>query len=241
VDRVNLAKLDMLCDKAYDVAPLGELAADCGTYFKSGAIDVIGMRHDCDDRAFDSILPLAEWENRRGRRSTFYLLHTAPWYDRALEQCLPTKLAALGHEVGLHLNWVPAYERYGVSGHDVLKVELAKLRSSVGARVPIRSVAGHGDDACYRTKLVNYSMFIEAGAPRDPWRGYEVATGYAAHSLREYGLDFLGEFVSKAKYVSDSGDEWSTPLSEITDEFPYDDGPLVILQHPDWYRPELFA
>jgi hypothetical protein len=233
---VSLAKLDMLCDKAR-VVSLAELH-DGPDYVNDP--NVIGMRHDCDDRAFESILPLAEWEHRRGRRSTYYLLHTAPWYDRALEQCLPMKLHALGHEVGLHLNWVPAYERYGVSGHDVLTAELAKLRSSASARVPIRSVAGHGDDACYRTLLVNYSMFEESSAARDPWHDYTAATGYKRHNLEEYGLDFLGEFIPKGMYISDSGDEWSTPLSEVADHFPYD-GPLVVLQHPDWYRPELFA
>jgi len=234
VDAVALARLDKLCDEANRVVGLGEIHdGDRDSY-------TIGMRHDCDDHAYESILPLAEWEHRRGRRSTFYLLHTAPWYDRALEDCLPTKLQALGHEVGLHLNWVPAHERYGVSGHDVLAYELSKLRVSAPG-VEIRSVVGHGDDACYRTKLVNYSMFVEAGNMRPPWKQYEEATTYKQRSVADYDLDFLGEFVHKGAYLSDSGDTWIPCISDAVDHFPYEGGPLVILQHPDWYAPRLFV
>jgi hypothetical protein len=230
VDRVSLARLDSLCDEGNRVVRLDEIHDGDHNEF------TIGMRHDCDDRAFGSMLALADWEYRRGRRSTFYVLHTAPWYANRSTVNVLRAIADLGHEIGLHLNWVPDHERYGVSARDVLGVELGKLRN-LGFEV--RSVAGHGDDACYRTKLVNYSCFAEAGPMRAPWRQYEE-TGYTSLTLDEFGIDFLGEFVKKGKYVSDSGDEWSIPLSTVQEEFPYG-APLVILQHPDWYDARLFA
>lgn len=232
MDRVALAKLDELCDRANRVVSMREIM--------DGDIDeyTIGMRHDCDDRAGDSILPLAQWEARRGRRSTFYLLHTAPWYERALEDCLPAKLQALGHEVGLHYNWVPKWEALRVDPCAVLDYELHRLKL---AGATVSGAAGHGDDACYRTKLVNYSMFTDSGEARFPWRSYEEATGNAQVNPCDLGLSYLAEFLPKSLYISDSGDTWQPKLSEAADLFPAVDGPTVILQHPDWYAPRLFA
>lgn len=232
MDGVALARLDALCDRAQVVS-----MAELNSWQHFAPVEMIGMRHDCDDRAYDSILPLAEWEARRNRRSTFYLLHTAPWYSKALDAGLPQKLAALGHEVGLHYNWAPSYEKGGVDPRLTLDVELRRLRAT-GVR--IGSVAGHGDDACYRMKLVNYGLFVESGPARYPWRDFTEETGLDRVTCAEYGLDFLAEFVPKWLYISDSGDEWQPSLAEAEDYFPAD-GPTVILQHPDWYSPRLFA
>jgi hypothetical protein len=245
MDRLDLGALDALCRKADRVLSLRDLndAFRGGITGIVGAPDwttrAIGMRHDCDDNGFASMKAMAEFEHRFDRRSTYYVLHTAPWRRNVF---LPERLRYmqddLGHEIGLHLNWVPSWEDGRASPFEVVERELDALRK-LGLK--ITSIAGHGDEACYRTKLVNYSCFTEAqSAVRAPWRSFEEATGHEPRSIKEFGIDFLAEFVPKGEYVSDSGDSWSKPLAEVAAGFPYA-GPLVVLQHPDWYAKELFA
>ena len=46
--------------------------------------DVIGLRHDVDNE-IDSSVAFAQWEADRGYRSTYYILHSAPyWQDKTL-------------------------------------------------------------------------------------------------------------------------------------------------------------
>lgn len=233
MDRRDLEKLDALCAAADRVQPLSDLHD-----FILGN-RTIGMRHDVDDRGFESMLAMAEWEERRGRTSTYYVLHTAPyWNDPRLPRQLQI-MQAMGHEIGLHNNSLSVWWQHGVNPFDVFEAALDRLRS---LDLTIRSTAGHGDDACYAGNFVNYSMFEEAGPMRAPWSQFaELAEGFERKSVKEFGLDFLGEFVTKGEYVSDSGDRWSRPLDLVRRAFPYDGGPLVILQHPDWYARELFS
>jgi hypothetical protein len=235
MDRVALDKLDALCATADRVQPLSDLHD-----FILGN-RTIGMRHDVDDNGFDSMLAMAEWEARRGRTSTFYVLHTAPyWNDPRLPRQLQI-IQAMGHEIGLHNNALAVWWLTGCK-YDPFEIFREALHELRGFGLTIRSTAGHGDDACYAGRFVNYSMFEEAqGSVRAPWRSFEEISGLEPRSIKEFGLDFLGEFVPKSDYVSDSGDRWSTALDLVIFPDPKETKPLVILQHPDWYARELFA
>src|SRR4051794_23504742 len=76
--------------------PLAELIG-------SSSPDLVGLRHDVD-HDLDLALEMAFWEAEAGCRSSYFVLHTAPyWQDpRLLEKCL--QIQDFGHEVGLHLN-----------------------------------------------------------------------------------------------------------------------------------------
>lgn len=199
----------------------------------------IGLRHDCDDNGLASLKVIATWEAQRSRRSTFYLLHTAEWW--ATQECVDAArfAAELGHEVGLHHNALTVWWNTGRDPFDVFEAALDQLRSwlrPVNGGI-VRSVAGHGDQACYDGRFVNYTMFgMDAGSK---WTPFEKLTGMQSRSIAEFGLDFHGDHVPRSMYISDSGGEWTHDLADVVRDFPFETN-TVILQHPDWYGPELF-
>ena len=67
--------------------------------------NMIALRHDVD-YDLDLALEMSYWESQRGIRSTYYLLHSAGYWEdtHLVEKCL--QFQDFGHEVGLHLNVV---------------------------------------------------------------------------------------------------------------------------------------
>ena len=122
------------------------------------------LRHDVDG---DLVAALAEAriEQELGIRSTFYILHTAPYYGRwnattgrferneaaAEAYC---EIQSLGHEVGLHTDALLLYQTYGVDGASALEEEIEWLRSrgiNLIGSVSHNSVSTYG--------AVNYAIF----------------------------------------------------------------------------------
>src|SRR5258708_22772208 len=103
------------------VVPLRELAA--------AEARVVGLRHDVDDR-LESALVLARLEHDRGLRSTYFVLHTAPYW-RHDERVLAALcgLQDLGHEVGFHHDLLTLHYLYGADVGEVLARELEWLRA----------------------------------------------------------------------------------------------------------------
>jgi len=203
--------------------------------FHDSSVDItraIGLRHDVDDRGWDSMIAMAQWEKRHGYTSTYYLLHTAPYwaghdFDWAVRQ-----LHYLGHEVGIHNNALSIHHEFGLDPHDVLDSALTRLRAT---GVPILSTAAHGDDRCYVGRFVNYQMF-EGHDTSGDWR---CPTGVERRPLSDHGLEFSAEFLPRKQYLSDSGGEWSEdPI--LTRILHQNGGPTVVLQHPDWWPATVF-
>src|SRR5205085_4117064 len=82
--------LDRLGDR--HVVPMREFARGAGD---------VALRHDVDSR-LDSALELAGVEHDRGLRATYFVLHTAPYWDDAELVPKLRGLQELGHEVGFH-------------------------------------------------------------------------------------------------------------------------------------------
>lgn len=229
MDARDVAKLDYLEGRGRCVT-----LADVHDGDRDGR--TIGLRHDCDDNGLRSMIELARWEAKRNRRSTFYLLHTSPWWATPPAIEAAKEMHYLGHEVGLHYNALTVWWHTGRNPFDVFEEALDQLRSWLpnGA---VRSIAGHGDQACYEGRFVNYTMFGKDAGPA--WRGFEELTGMEPRSLYEFGLDFHGDHVPRAMYISDSGGTWTHDLADVVRDFPFESN-TVILMHPDWYGPELF-
>lgn len=104
----------------------------------------IALRHDVD-YSLDSALELACWEAEHGIRATYFLLHTAPYWDdpRLLDKC--AQLADFGHEIGLHTNLLPAWYEHGGAPEEQLTAVLARLRAG---GLAITGSAAHGDPLC---------------------------------------------------------------------------------------------
>jgi len=124
----------------------------------------VGLRHDVD-HSLNLAMEMACRENQRGYRATYYLLHTAEyWNDPFLaEKCL--QLQDFGHEVGLHLNILT--EWYAGKIEDPADRLRELLSPLLRAGVRIESCAAHGDRACYENQFANYWLFSEL-RPADP-------------------------------------------------------------------------
>jgi hypothetical protein len=236
--------------------PLAELHAS------PTAANVVGLRHDID-HDLDAALEMAWWEQRQGCRSTYFLLHTAPYWDA--DDRLESKALQLqdwGHEVGLHVNALTEWTRGAIDDVEVrLRDLLARLR---GAGLQIDAVSAHGDRACYERQFANYWCWREL-RPSDP---AERETGRSAEgipvedpgfrltypedhllhrydgaelalwqlSLEELGLSYDAAHVASDRYFTDSGGRWTRSPDPLGEDL--GTGRHQVLVHPEHWRDE---
>jgi hypothetical protein len=201
----------------------------------------IAVRHDVDDNpgAFDTALRMAEWEFERGYSSTYYLLHSAGYWD-ADNLVRALTFQELGHEVGVHVNAIAESLRRRRAPDWILLEALSDLRS-VGLRID--GMAAHGDPLCRdkqgRVRFVNDEMFLES---RRPSMG--SATRTVTHKKTtvmlepqpraNYHLSYDASWLPRGDYLSDSGHVWSQEFDHVCRHWPKH-GQLHMLVHPDWW------
>jgi hypothetical protein len=197
----------------------------------------IGMRHDCDNVIHEAV-QMAEWEADRGIRSTYYILHTAPyWSDKTLLRASLETIAGCGHEIGIHNNAVTVALQTGRDPADVLHEATDELRSY---GYPIRSTVGHGDMLCHVVRYCNDEMFDTCARPG--FGGFPDRTlehegqqvRLRPRPMSEYGFDFDSIWLRRGDYLSDSGGQWSQPFTDVVAGWP-SSGQLHMLVHPDWW------
>jgi hypothetical protein len=196
----------------------------------------IGMRHDCDNVIAPAV-HMAEWEAERGYRSTYYILHTAPyWNDKPLLREALFAIADCGHEIGIHNDALTVALQTGRDPADVLHEAIDELRSYGHT---IRSTVAHGNSLCGVAHYVNDEMFVGCQRP-----AYGPADRTLEHGgrqvtllprpLAEFGLDFDANWLPRGDYLSDSGGRWSQPFDEVAGAFPTR-GQLHLNLHADWW------
>jgi hypothetical protein len=193
---------------------------------------VLGLRHDVDN-FLEPAVQMAEWESDRGYLSTYFILHTAPYWDdkdqlqRGLE-----RIAECGHEIGFHVNAITAAIETGGDPLEILERDVCELR---GYGYDVRGVVAHGDNACYRYGFVNDELFTESARP-DYGAPDRIVGGVKLNpvSRTTFGFDYDPNWLPRAEYLSDSGGRWSRPFAPVAAGFPYD-GQLHLLVHPDWW------
>lgn len=120
------------------------------------------VRHDIDVD-IRTALVMARQEQELGLNTSFYVLHTAPYYGdqkdgvfRRNESMGPLylELQNRGHEVGMHSDGLLLYQGHGVDGAQGLAEELEWLRS-IGLR--IRGTVAHNSVSTYGA--ANYALF----------------------------------------------------------------------------------
>lgn len=226
-----------------DLAALGDLLERADVVAMEdvfdGATDAtqIGMRHDCDN-IIEPAVKLAEWEADRGIRSTYYILHTAPyWADKPLLRASLEAIAGCGHEIGIHNNAVTVALETGRDPADVLHEATDELRSYGFA---VRSTVGHGDPLCHIVRYCNDEIFDSCarpgfgGFPDRTLEHHGRQVRLQPRPLSEFGLDFDSIWLPRGDYLSDSGGVWSQPFARVADRFPAA-GQLHMLVHPDWW------
>jgi hypothetical protein len=203
---------------------------------------VIGLRHDVDN-VIEPAVEFAAWEAERGYRSTYFILHTAPyWKDKSLLVRSLELIAGCGHEIGIHNNAIAAASVCGRDPRMILADAVSELR---GYGFDIRGTVAHGDSLCYgpdgMVRFVNDEMFTECvretiGKPQRTVAGVTLQPV----PLSTFGLDYDANWLGSRVYLSDSGGKWSQPgFDETAEGFPFD-RQLQILVHPDWW-PQAFA
>lgn len=231
--------------------------------------NAIGLRHDVDGtnaqtrEALQTAVKIAEWEADRGYRATFYLLHTAPyWNAPGFREALET-IASNGHEIGIHTDALAEALRTGGDPDLILEQAIGTLR---GFGFPVRGVAGHGNPICNRDagpgegSFANDEQFVECARPQEGEPERTIVRGYVTHTLNprplaDFGLDYealkcgYGNGILPFR-ISDSGGKWLNQGWEETVEkwqgerasFPDVTFPtksvrqLHFLWHPDWWQ-----
>jgi len=222
------AFLDRLGTSGVRVLPLRELSPA----LVSDA-PAFSLRHDVDNR-LDSALVLAELERERGLRATYFVLHSAAYYDRpgSMEKML--RLQELGHEVGFHNDLVTLQVVRGVDSRAYLDSELARLR---GAGLDIVGVAAHGSYWGHRLGYKNEYFFRGLD---DPQPGFPNATRvgdveFAKGTLEEFGFQYDASRLGETQYWTDSwvdaaGRRWHPDLVDLEALGPGDRA--IALVHP---------
>lgn len=228
-DRIDLHQLEQLLNQATAVVAMQEIHAG------NNQPTVIGLRHDVDDNnnSLDTAVKIARWEAARCYRSTYFILHTASyWNSETFLRAKLEEIALQGHEIGIHANAIADALTNGGHPDDILYEALETLR---GWGHPVIGVAPHGDELCRIARFVSDEMFVECARPemgepdRVLWHeGRELAL--SPTSLAEFGLLYETYRLPKGDYLSDTGGEWSQPLDGL-----HGNGQLHVLQHPDWW------
>src|ERR1700747_717225 len=91
----DLDQLDaMFTSKDDRVIPLREVVAG------DREPNVTGMRHDCDNaQSLRIATHLAAWEQERGYRSTYFILHSAPYWNAPGFEDYLEEIASCDHEI----------------------------------------------------------------------------------------------------------------------------------------------
>lgn len=234
----HLARLDREI-----LAPARAVVSMHEVYLGATGEDIVGLRHDVDDNAgaLDTAVKIAEWEQERGYRSTYFMLHTAPyWLRNDFPHCLDL-IAACGHEIGIHANAIPEALRTGRDPAAILAEAIEQLRQ--WGHPPL-GVAGHGDKLCRdaegKVTFVNDEIFQECARPEMGSPRREIIRGEAAVTLQpmplaHFGLAYETYRLPHTRYLSDSGGNWSMPFQAVRDQ----QGQLHVLWHPDWWSAAL--
>lgn len=231
----------------------------------------IGLRHDVDASnrathyALDTSVKLAEWEAERGYRATYYVLHTAHYWNEPDFADKLHRIAEYGHEIGIHADALAESFKTGRDPDVILNEAIGTLR---GYGFRVRGVAGHGNPLCNRDRNItageesfaNDEQFVECARPSEGLPDRKITRGSITRRLRprplsDFGLEYEALNLAyhgplKPFRISDSGGRWLNPGWEETVErwnlerrqFPNQDvatpavRQLHFLLHPDWWQ-----
>jgi hypothetical protein len=226
----DLLKLEALYQQATFVLPVEDVY-DGGTE----PTDIV-VRHDCDNVIAPAV-DMATWECERDYVSTYYILHSSPYWQnkRVLRESLDI-IAESGHNIGIHNDALTVALETGRDPNEILHEAVEELRR-YGHEV--RSTVAHGNQLCHVANYVNDEMFQGCsrpvyGAPDRTLehRGRRVPITPAP--LSEFGLDFDANWLPRGDYLSDSGGRWSKDFDQVAAGWP-EQGQLHMLVHPDWW------
>ncbi len=238
--------------------------------FEIQSEDLVGkktlmIRHDVD--YYPALAhEMACVEASLGIRSTYFILTTdgaAKWWnDKALRKDylgLIVEMQDMGHEIGLHYDFLGDYFSGGLAPKENIESVLGEFR---GVGLTIVGAASHGSsrmrkilgavgDVPYPPEFVNYRIWEECSSKTEELSAGSRALEIPVLSLKEYDLHYETYWVTKDWYFSDSGGNFwlqghakhiIEPVA-ASDMHPYEVIPkmregevMQILIHPIWWK-----
>jgi hypothetical protein len=231
----------------YIVLPLNEFRQT----FNSRKI-VIGLRHDIDID-LNVAFQFSEIEYKLGFRSTYFILHTAPYYlsnsnnmavhsDKIIP-ILKTMQNKRHFEIGWHNDLVTLQVIYNINPVTYLHNELNWLRSN---GINIVGTASHGSNYCKVYHYLNYYFFEECTFPVVPNfdNNIEVPVGgknitLIKGKLSDFGLQYEAYFLNNDKKFSDAtitrGIRWNIGMLDLN-ELQAGDRVIILLHPIHWHK-----
>jgi hypothetical protein len=175
---------------------------------QQGARRTIALRHDIDAKP-DAAVSLARLNARYGIASTFYLLHSSPYYG-AFNEFLFTRNPRLRHwidalivagcEIGLHNDALGIEARMGISAAEVMGAEIGWLRDQ-GAQ--IHGTVAHNSFGSQGAE--NFEVFSELVMwPREPRSDADEPMPLGQLSMASLGLSYEGNFPAPPDKVDEA-------------------------------------
>jgi len=182
---------------------------------------VLLVRHDIDDD-LENALTMARLERDMGIRASYYFLPPGDYEseenyygqlvdgsivhkDRMFE--VAVEMQSMGHEVGLHNDFLQLSMRLGRPVDDLLRSELLSFYKH---GVNIQGTASHGSRFCRRHSFANYEIFFDRSRAPKSWRQINVdgkLITFPILSMRNFGLLYEAYDVIFDTRVSDVGGE----------------------------------
>jgi hypothetical protein len=236
----------------YIVLPLNEFRQT----FNNSKI-VIGLRHDVDVD-LNLAYQFSQIETNLGFRSTFFILHSAPYYlenpnnmevhTNKIIPILKSMQNDKHFEIGWHNDLVTLQVVYNINPVNFLHNELNWLRSN---GIKIYGTASHGSTYCKTYHYLNYYFFEECTLP--------IVTTYVNNitvpkdgklitiqkgKLADFNLLYEAYFLNNNKNFSDAtitnGIRWNIGMLDLSLLQPGDRA--IILLHPThWHKASVHA
>jgi hypothetical protein len=236
----------------YIVVPLNEFRQT----FSSKKI-IIGLRHDVDID-LNVAYSFSQIEYGLGIRSTYFILHTAPYYlanpnNMAIHtnKIIPVlkKMQDERHfEIGWHNDLVTLQVIYNINPVTFLHNELNWLRSN---GLTIDGIAAHGSNYCKTYHYMNFYFFTEFTDPIVPGRENNVIVPKENKNITlikgkmaDFDLKYEAYFLNNNKAFSDAtitgGIRWNIRMLDLNQLQGGDR--VIILLHPiHWHKGSVHA
>jgi hypothetical protein len=193
---------------------------------------VIGLRHDIDND-LNVAYQFSEVEYKLGFRSTYFILHSAPYYlansnnmnvhSEKIIPILKTMQDKRHFEIGWHNDLVTLQIIYNINPVTFLHNELNWLRSN---GINIFGTASHGSNYCKVYHYINYYFFEECTSPAVTNFNNNVTVPVGSKNitlikgkLNDFGLKYEAYFLNNNKYFSDAkltnGVRWNIGMLDL--------------------------
>ena len=256
IDRIPPYSYKEFCKKLSDNVELKCISMNKYLSLKDKKEKFMLIRHDVDHDIWTA-KKMALIESENNIKSTFFILHTAPYFRNDLKQTIKIcrEIQSLGHEIGLHNDLITSFFRYNTDPSKKL-YELMNLFKQEG--INISGSVAHGSKFIQNANkslnrkdtimYANYFVFSEIYKEKlmlikdknlpSNLIFNDIKLNLPCINMNDFGLKYEAYFIHFDKYVSDSGRKfWSVgddPLIEISNLSNGD--VLQCLLHPIWWK-----